>query len=169
MKYILIIIVLGLVSCKGEQWAIKKTAKIEYKVPSFLPNYCLTRFPIQTFDSVRTEWIAGDPIVTFDTLIRVDTFMKYLDRTVTRTIRIHDTIRVTANKTKESTVKLEAQKIEISRIQKEKDSLKSDNDKLEVKNSWLFWICIGLGGYLFLKIILRLLFPAISPIIKMFP
>ena len=133
-------------------------------------EYCATRFP------VKTEYIKGDSVVSFDTIYQYmggepifDTVYSYSKDTilVTKTVPVTKYITKTITRTdtvvKESTAKLDIAERRISELQAENGAIRQANDKLQSQlfkakkqRNTAYWLILLAIAYLCRKPIIKL-------------
>lgn len=165
IAFFMMLIVMGLFSCTPERAMIKldRTGRGA--------EYCEARFP------VKTEFIKGDSVVTFDTLYQyvdgepifdtvllsqTDTVLitKKVDvvKYITRTVRVVDTL------VKESTAKVALLQGRINDLRADNGTIRQANDKLQglvnkarKQRNTAYWLIVLLIGLIARKPIMRLI------------
>ena len=144
-------------------------AKQVLKKKDALAAICATEYP------VKTEYIKGDSVITFDTIytggeLIIDTVVNYskdtviitktipVTKVVTKTVTIVDTV------VKENTAAVEAAKIDLnkchqdnSKLQSNVEALNTKLDKVKKTRSTYFWLLLIAVGLLFRKPIYNLI------------
>lgn len=167
ITYSFLILTFGvmLIGCMSEKQAASKIAKVEAKQPKVIAKYCSTRFPPLVYDSTRTEYLQGEPVVFIDTLTEVvrDTVYKTILKTIYKT----DTVETTRTKQVEDKAGIEAVRLENEDLKKlldGKDAELNEKDKriasiTESRNDWrrycwITWVIMAIllaiklfGGY----------------------
>ena len=151
-------------------------AKQVLKKKDALAAICATEYP------VKTEYIKGDSVITFDTIytggeLIIDTVVNYskdtviitktvpVTKVVTKTVTIVDTV------VKENTAAVEATKIDLNKCNDKYASLFlkyeklfDQSDKYRKQRNTAYWIILGLLVLLFRKPLLKLVNPIFSKI-----
>lgn len=165
MRFILICLIVFIGGCITPKKAMQKLDSSGKG-----SEYCATRFP------VKTEYIKGDSVVSFDTIYQYmggepifDTVYSYSKDTilVTKTVPVTKYITKTITRTdtvvKESTAKLDIAERRISELQAENGAIRQANDKLQSQlfkakkqRNTAYWLILLAIAYLCRKPIIKL-------------
>lgn len=117
----------------------RQTVKQYTKHPEVLANDCASFFPSRDSTHIETRFIPGEPVVSYDTLVFTDTVLNTINKTVTKTVRIHDTIYKDKVVFQEDQRKLIAKDGVIRTKDDEIDVLKEGNAKKTTQRNISLW------------------------------
>ena len=152
-----VMMLLGMSSCYTERTAQRQVSKAHYKYPGVPARLCADVYPPKDSVSLVREYIQGEDVVFFDTVVETQLFSDTVTmiKYVTKTVRTTDTLRDTKYVQLENRAKIELKDVEIKRLNHINTALEQMN---ELQRCWL-WI---LGGvmvaylvYMLVRIYLR--------------
>jgi hypothetical protein len=100
-----------LAGCYSEKKAVRQVGKAQAYYPSVTADFCARTHPIAEFIRDSFIYLQGEPELIIDTMTKSDTVEHYVTRYITKTVKVTDTVYKSRENAKESTAKLEAQRL----------------------------------------------------------